>query len=403
MRKISGYHKNKFCYQYNIMILVLNENGYIIHINIWILINMQKELIKRKKPIDKMKLGYRSNYFRDYTAILHSKAFRRLRHKTQVFFFPENDMICTRLEHSLVVESLSRVVAKKLGFDEELCSAIALGHDLGHPPFGHIGEIVLNELGSDIGGFSHERHSLYICDKIERPPDGLNLTYAVRDGIVHHCGESELNKLIPSNDITDNNLLNDKSLPVTYEGCIVRICDKISYLGRDIEDAITAGFIEVDEIDPELAIKIGKKNGEIIDYFIRDLIETSISSGGFISLSDDASYIMNKLKVFNYTNIYNHSQINLEKTKIRNILKLLFNLVYETIRKNGFNYKLYNVNYPLLLLGKFIKERSKIYCNNNVLSEDKMYTRIAIDWISCFTDNYARDVFNILLMPIPII
>ena len=208
----------------------------------------------------------RSEYFRDYCRILHSTAYRRLKHKTQVFFNVGNDHVCTRMEHVHHVESVSHTIAIGLGLNCELTSAIAIGHDLGHAPFGHHGETILNSLmkeymtveyrekhfGNDPDKlFWHERNGLRFVDMIELLPDhagikkNLNLTYAVRDGIISHCGEIDESILKPREDDIDLYKFNTpgKFAPYTWEGCAVKIADKIAYLGRDIEDAIILKFI----------------------------------------------------------------------------------------------------------------------------------------------------------------
>ena len=179
--------------------------------------------------------GYRNEFERDYTRILHSRAFRRMRHKTQVFIRPENDHICTRLEHSLYLASIGKTIAKKLGLNIDLVQAIAIGHDLGHAPFGHEGEKYLNELGKNHGiNFKHELHSLRVVDEIDSPyPDhkGLNLTFGVRDGIACHNGESFEQILEPVRNKTAEQLKGMKKIgesPATLEGCVVRFADKIA-------------------------------------------------------------------------------------------------------------------------------------------------------------------------------
>ena len=209
--------------------------------------------IKREKELYSRKCDIRSDFERDYNRIIHSNAYKRMKHKTQVFFSPENDHICTRSEHVTHVESISYTIANYLGLNTELTKAIATAHDIGHSPFGHQGERVLSEiLKRDVGEiFWHEKNGVDLVDKIElledevRNRQNLNLTYAVRDGIISHCGEIDENKLKPRE---ENINLKDYTLPnqfapYTWEGCVVKISDKISYLARDIEDAITLGIV----------------------------------------------------------------------------------------------------------------------------------------------------------------
>lgn len=208
----------------------------------------------------------RGPYFRDQTAIIHSLPFRRLKNKTQVFFAPENDHICTRIEHALHVSTISATICKGLELDVELAQAIALGHDLGHAPFGHSGEKILNELNSKNGGFQHELHGLRIVDHLTRYGEGLNLTYAVRDGIISHYGEEFSQFIEPTSEYKNlEQLFTRGSKPTTYEGCVVRMADKIAYFGRDIEDAIKAGLIVEKDIPTNIRNELGTQNGEIIE------------------------------------------------------------------------------------------------------------------------------------------
>ena len=204
---------------------------------------------KREQELYDANTDIRSCFERDYTRILHSNAYRRLKHKTQVFYSPENDHICTRIEHVNYVESISYTIANYLGLNTELAKAIAAGHDVGHSPFGHAGEKVLSEISKrDIGqSFWHERNGLYMVDYIELLEDrngkkkNLDLTYAVRDGIISHCGEIDENSLYPRTEAIDlekEYQYPNQYSPYTWEGCVVKISDKISYIGRDIEYAI---------------------------------------------------------------------------------------------------------------------------------------------------------------------
>ena len=222
-----------------------------------------EDAIERSIYLEDRTNDIRSKFARDYTRILHCFGFRRLKHKTQVFFAPYNDHICTRLEHALHVVSISQTISKKLGLNTELVTAIAIGHDLGHAPFGHHGEYVLNEicknnkLGKTHGDgkyFWHERHGLKVVDNFETLKDhdgyekNLNLTYAVRDGIICHCGEGKFqNPIKPRNDNKDLSKILKPGIDnsFTWEGCVVKISDMISYLGRDLEDAEISNLIDI--------------------------------------------------------------------------------------------------------------------------------------------------------------
>ena len=212
------------------------------------------KVISRILPLSSRNFDTRTEFDRDYTRIIHSNAYRRLKHKTQVFFSPENDHICTRIEHVTHVESISYTIASYLGLNTELTKAIAVAHDLGHSPFGHSGEKILSEISKrDIGiSFWHEKNGLHFVDSIEllEGHDGykknLNLSYGIRDGIISHCGEITENTLKPRKEFIDLENYNypNEYAPYTWEGCVIKIADKISYIGRDIEDAITLGILD---------------------------------------------------------------------------------------------------------------------------------------------------------------
>jgi dGTPase len=201
----------------------------------------------------------RSPFSRDYTRIIHSAAYRRLRNKTQVFFSPQSDHICTRIEHVNHVESISYTVAKYLGLNTELTRAISVAHDLGHAPFGHKGEKFLSKISKEHTGeaFWHEQNGLRAVDSIELLEDhdrrrrNLNLTYAVRDGIISHCGEVSEDGIKPREDAIDLGGFKrpNQFAPFTYEACVVKIADKISYIGRDIEDAMHLGIVTKEQMD----------------------------------------------------------------------------------------------------------------------------------------------------------
>ena len=273
--------------------------------------------IKRERSLYSRNNDLRSEFERDYTRIIHSQAYRRLKHKTQVFFSPENDHICTRIEHVVLVESISYTIAKYLGLNTELTKAIATAHDLGHSPFGHQGERILSEISKrDIGEtFWHEKNGLELVDKIEllENPNGnlqnLDLTYAVRDGIISHCGEIDENKLKPRDEYIDlyDYTSPNQFAPYTWEGCVVKIADKISYLGRDIIDGVTLGILDeqLDELYSLLNVSRDKKinNTTIIHDLIYDLcLNSSVENG--LCFSEDMFNVINNLKEFNYKNIY---------------------------------------------------------------------------------------------------
>ena len=367
---------------------------------------VEKALRRRPKiQIADEDLGGRTQYYRDYTAVLHSPAFRRLRHKTQVFSLPENDLICTRMEHVLIVSSVSSVICRKLKIDQDLAIAIAIGHDLGHPPFGHAGEEQLDSLAKDAGGFHHEEFSLRIVDELERPPKGLNLTYAVRDGILHHSGESELNDLTPRDSAYSEDELKGFDidvLPCTLQGCVVRLADKIAYLGRDIEDGITAGLVSVDDVPADLHHILGEKNGEIIDYFVKDAIENSTAEPPRARLSDDTSGMMNRLMDFNYKNIYHHDRLVLAQKLASTTLSLLFDVFVELHKDYGFESIRYrrDSRQPVRLFGEFVKSHYSLSEKDDSAS---LSTRLVVDFLATLTDQRACEFVTNFFVPKPLV
>jgi dGTPase len=229
----------------------------------------------------------RTPFQRDRDRIVHSKAFRRLRHKTQVFVDPEGDHFRTRLTHTLETTGIARGVARALRLNEDLVEAIGLGHDLGHPPFGHAGEHALDELLQSRGGagFRHNEHSLRVVEHLERDGQGLNLTWEVRDGILKHTGDVE---------------------PETLEGKIVRIVDRVAYINHDIDDAIRAGILGAEDLPQEEIAILGDTGSERIDTLVHDLVESSADTGDIVQ-SDEVGEAMLSLRSFMFARVY-HEQ-----------------------------------------------------------------------------------------------
>ncbi|MCX6646022.1 MAG: dNTP triphosphohydrolase [bacterium] len=359
---------------------------------------------KRHEPLSS--LGGRTEYERDYTAILYSHAFRRLRFKTQVFYFPVNDHISTRLDHSLYVSSISAIICRNLKdkgieCDPILASAIGLGHDLGHPPFGHAGETALNELASNIGGFTHANHSLRIVDKIEKPRQkkpiiGLNLTLATRDGIVNHCGESSITKLKPASIKKYEEVGTRQSLPCTIEGCVVRLVDKVAYLGRDIEDALMEGIIEKTQLPSKLRRTVGEKNGEIVEYFVTDIIANSDHTQ--ICLSDEAAAHMKQLGDLSIEAIYENDFVKEMLGRIKDMLNICFDIILKAIDENRDNISGY-MNYDdydaRSVLGNYIEQREILYFEEEKYADDgARHRRIAVDFLSTLTDRFVFEMFE---------
>ena len=246
----------------------------------------------------------RTPFQRDRDRIVHSKAFRRLKHKTQVFISPEGDHYRTRLTHTLETCMIARTVARALGLNEDLTEAVALGHDLGHPPFGHIGESVLNDcMRERYGtGFRHNEHSLRVVERLERDGQGLNLTEQVRDGILHHTGPGK---------------------PATLEGRIVRLVDRIAYINHDIDDSVRAGVLDPAELPHDEIAVLGPTGSKRIDKLVQDLVERSAAAGD-ISQSDEVGGAMLRLRKFMFQRVYLAPDAQREMPRVERMLRALF-------------------------------------------------------------------------------
>ena len=290
-------------------------------------------------------------YQRDRDRILHSKSFRRLKGKTQVFLAPKGDHYRNRLTHTLEVSQNARTVAKALHLNEDLTEAIALGHDLGHTPFGHAGERELNKIVP--GGFRHQEQSIRVVEKLEKEGRGLNLTVEVRDGIRNHS--------------TAGN-------PSTLEGKIVRICDKIAYVNSDIDDAIRGGVISDEDIPKEFKEILGYTLRERLNTLIHDLIITS-KDKHIITLSDEIGEVFGELRQFMFDRVYINSKAKTEEGKAQQLIRRLYYYYvehYDQLSKHNI---------------------ARIEEGN----EDK--ERVVCDFIAGMTDNYAVKVFSELAVP----
>jgi dGTPase len=246
----------------------------------------------------------RTPFQRDRDRIVHSKAFRRLKHKTQVFIAPEGDHYRTRLTHTLETCQIARTAARALGLNEDLTEAIGLGHDLGHPPFGHIGEEALDEALSERTGrrFRHNEQSLRLVEALERDGQGLNLTEQVRDGILHHTGSGR---------------------PATLEGRIVRLVDRVAYINHDIDDAIRAGIIGEDDLPTAELELLGATGSERIDTLVRDIVSQSRVVGD-IAQSEEIGGAMLRLRKFMFQRVYLGPEARSEHERVQRALRVLF-------------------------------------------------------------------------------
>ena len=387
--------------------------------------------ISRLAPLSHKSYEIRSEFDRDSTRILHCSAYRRLKHKTQVFFATNNDHVCTRIEHVNHVASISKTIARALGLNVSLSEAIALGHDLGHSPFGHHGERVLERIMDEHGfnkKFWHEKNSLRFVDYIETLPnysgykDNLNLTYAVRDGIVCHCGEVNENCIKPREEFMDLDLIEKgKQMPYTYEGCVVKISDKIAYLGRDIEDAYNYKFFEKQDMITlkQLAQEVMKKKikfkdvntSSLIHEFIVNLCLQSNPDTG-LRFSDEHYEMMNKIKKFNYEKIYTNSRFKPFMKYADLIINTIFDFLFDYYNKFKTIEKLkkYSKFYPTLTydfsdwLIKYsnIDEKAHLlrkYKNKIIydITNETDYKQAIIDYISGMSDNYAIKAYSELI------
>lgn len=301
------------------------------------------------------KCAIRTDFMRDRDRIIHSKSFRRLKHKTQVFIAPEGDHFRTRLTHTLEVSQIARTLARALRLNEDLVEAISLGHDLGHTPFGHTGERVLNNLHPH--GFEHSKQSIRVVDFLEHRENkfGLNLTYEVREGIINHSGTN---------------------LSATLEGQVVKYADRIAYINHDIDDAIRAGIIKKEDLPKDCTDILGETHGERINTMIVDIINNSIDKE-YILMNEKIDKATNKLRDFMFENVYFNKSAKSEDKKIEYIITELF-------------------NYYLKNMEKLPKEHLKIYENINSEKED-----IICDYVAGMTDRFAVNLFTNIFLPKP--
>ncbi len=296
------------------------------------------------------KCEIRTEFQRDRDRIIHSKAFRRLKHKTQVFISPEGDHYRTRLTHTLEVSQISRTIARALRLNEDLTEAIALGHDLGHTPFGHAGEIVLNDLYP--AGFKHNEQSLRVVEVLE-DRKGLNLTLEVKDGILNHTGSV---------------------CPDTLEGVVVRLSDRVAYINHDIDDAIRANIINEKDLPGEYIRILGDTHKKRINTMIIDIIEESLDKP-YAKMSDSILEATNGLRNYLFENIYVGSKAKEEEAKTRHIIEELYKY--------------------------FLKNPQELWNNDLNNLNQKEIERIVCDYVAGMTDRYAIDKYKSIFLPLP--
>ena len=301
----------------------------------------------RGREVSEEECPFRTPYQRDRDRILHCKAFRRLKHKTQVFLSPQGDHYRTRLTHTLEVSQIARTIARALRLNEDLTEAISLGHDLGHTPFGHAGEKVLNEMHP--GGFRHYEQSVRVVEKLEKEGQGLNLTWEVRNGILCHTRGEEA---------------------ATLEGRIVRLADKIAYLNHDMDDAIRAGVLSEKDVPPKAAAVLGETRTRRIDCMVRSVVENS--RDGEIRMREDVQEAFDLLHEFMYREVYLSPKAKPQEYKVPNLLITLYGYY--------------------LSPGKLPEEAAMIAQRDGL-------ERAVCDYIAGMTDQYAVETFRRLFVP----
>lgn len=327
----------------------------------------------------------RPEYFRDIDRIIHSLSYTRYIDKTQVFSLNNNDNISKRIVHVTLVSKLARTIGRALGLNEDLIEAIALGHDLGHVPFGHTGEAILNELSLKYTNtyFNHNVQSVRLLMELENNGVGSNLTIQTLDGILCHNGESCFEKYEPRKKTVDEFIkdyedcyLDKKSIkklvPMTLEGCVVRICDIVGYIGRDIEDAIRLGVLKKEDLPKEITNVLGTDNKTIVNTILLDIIKNSIDKP-YIKMSKEIYEALIALKAFNYEYIYNKANTNEQIKEYKKMFTTLFELYLRQLDTQDEKSDIYQV---------FLKGMNEEYLKNN------SNARKVIDYIAGMTDDY---------------
>ncbi len=303
------------------------------------------------RDMEEPQCDIRPVYQRDRDRILHSKSFRRLKDKTQVFLSPEGDHYRTRLTHTLEVSQNARTIAKALRLNEDLVEAISLGHDLGHTPFGHAGERALDEVCPY--GFRHNEQSVRVVEVLEKDGKGLNLTKEVRDGILNH---------------------KTSCMPFTLEGKVVRYSDKIAYIHHDCDDAIRAGILKNDDIPKEICKAIGYTTNDRLDHFIHDIIMNSLGKND-ICMSDEVEQAMQDLRQFMFENVYTNSRAKAQEKKAQMLVRTLYE---------------YYLDHPEAMPREYIELMEK---------RGELPYRAACDFVSSMSDRYAVNRYRKLFIP----
>lgn len=333
----------------------------------------------------------RPNFFRDIDRIIYSLSYTRYIDKTQVFSNNDNDNISKRMTHVQMVSKIARTISRGLSLNEDLTEAIALAHDLGHVPFGHVGEHILSDITSKYTGrmFNHNVHSARILKDVENNGNGYNISIQVLDGALCHNGEFVSNEYKPRIKTKEEFLreyeecyYNKETLkhlrPMTLEGCVVRISDVIGYIGRDIEDAIRLGVINIEDVPNNIKEVLGTTNGQIINTVIMDILNNSLDKP-YIKLSEDIYKAIVDLKAFNYENIYNKANTKEQIDFYKEVFNSLFIECLKQVNNNETDKDIYKV---------YLDYMCEDYINNTS-NEDKV-----IDYIAGMTDDYIVSQYN---------
>ena len=338
----------------------------------------------RRMPDERMESDYRQAFSVDADRILHSLAYARYIDKTQVFYLVKNDHITHRVLHVQLVSKIARTIGRFLSLNEDLIEAIALGHDIGHTPFGHDGERFLSEIcrKHGIGYFHHNLQSVHFLEKVERKGEGWNLCLQTLDGILSHDGEIHNEKLLPMTDKTfaamDREIIAKKNdpktalIPMTLEGCLVRMADTVSYIGRDIEDAIRLKLIHRSDLPRESTSLLGDTNGTIVFNLVTDIICNS-RGNPYIAFSPEVSEAVKQLKSFNLEHIYMNSRIKKHIHRIKKLFEMLFETYLEDMQ---------NQRESSVVFKRFLKDMKQSYIQCHQPAE------IVRDFISGMTDRY---------------
>ena len=340
---------------------------------------------------------YRPPFALDRDRIFYSGAFRRYTGKTQVIYFVSllDEQLTSRSLHTLSVAQIAKTIGRLLSLNIDLIEAIALGHDLGHPPFGHDGEQFLSKISvkHGIGQFHHNLQSLRVVDIIAKKGNGLNLTFQTRDGILSHNGEVDDQGLEPNPDKKEKDLIefcralidgkNVDMQPATLEGCVVRLTDTIAYIGQDIEDAIRIGLIKRNELPSDATKVLGDSNGQIIENLVNDVVRTSHGKN-FIGFSSKIYQALFLLKKYNYQAIYKSPKLKVNHRRIERGFEILFDHFLQVLKEKDKNSEIYS---------HFLNSKSDTFCKNN---SDEIIVR---DFLAGMTDRYFTEVLENLIVP----